>query len=102
MRPRKAITLHDLRGRGITWCAVRGDDPLKIMQRAGHEHFETTKGYLREAENLADGFDQVFPSLPADLLTLPRSARGVSASVSAFGVPPHLAAAKNKAFRVEL
>ncbi len=40
---RKAITFHDLRATGITWCAVRGDEPLKIMQRAGHENFETTK-----------------------------------------------------------
>ncbi len=24
---------YDLRATGITWCAVRGDDPLKIKQR---------------------------------------------------------------------
>ncbi len=40
---RKAITFHDLRATGMTWCAVRGDEPLKIMQRAGHSDFETTK-----------------------------------------------------------
>ena len=26
---RKAITFHDLRATWVTWCAVRGDDPLK-------------------------------------------------------------------------
>jgi hypothetical protein len=50
---RKAITLHDLRATGITWCAVRGDDALKIKQRAGHASFSTTEGYIREAETLA-------------------------------------------------
>ena len=87
---RKAITFHDLRATGITWCAVRGDDPLKIMQRAGHAGFETTKLYLREAENLAHAFGRVFPPLPTELLARPRSARGarkVSAPVSAFGLP---------------
>lgn len=49
-RTRKAITFHDLRATGITWMAVRGDDPLKIMQRAGHVDFATTQGYIREAE----------------------------------------------------
>jgi hypothetical protein len=47
---------------------VRGDDPLKIMQRAGHSDFETTKIYLREAENLTRGFGEVFPPLPQALL----------------------------------
>src|SRR5208283_3115028 len=28
---RKAITFHDLRATGITWMAVRGDEPLRIM-----------------------------------------------------------------------
>jgi integrase len=42
---RKAITLHDLRATGITWMAVRGDEPLRTMQRAGHASFETTQGY---------------------------------------------------------
>jgi integrase len=65
---RRAIMFHDLRATGITWCAVRGDDPLKIMQRAGHSDFETTKIYLREAENLARGFGEVFPPLPEALL----------------------------------
>jgi integrase len=52
---RKAITFHDLRATGITWCAVRGDDALKIKQRAGHASFSTTEGYIREAENSERG-----------------------------------------------
>ena len=64
---RKALTFHDLRATGITWCAVRGDDPLRIMQRAGHATFSTTQIYIREAENLRIGFGTVFPPLPASL-----------------------------------
>jgi hypothetical protein len=74
---RRAISFHDLRATGITWAAVRGDDPLRIKQRAGHKAFSTTEIYIREAENLRAGFGTPFPPLPADLL-------GASASVSAF------------------
>ncbi len=66
---RKAITFHDLRATGITWMAIRGDEPLRIQQRAGHESFATTAGYIREAEAIRDGFGHVFPSLPKTLLT---------------------------------
>jgi integrase len=65
---RKPITFHDLRATGITWAAVRGDSPLKIQARARHEVFETTLGYVREAEVRRDGFGQVFPPLPACVL----------------------------------
>ncbi len=86
---RKAITWHDLRATGITWCAVRGDEALKLKQRAGHSGFATTEVYIREAENMRAGFGVVFPPLPLAL-----SKRGpvrptpvrVSAFVSAFGV----------------
>jgi hypothetical protein len=64
----KNITLHDLRATGITWMAVRGDDPLRIKQRAGHSSFSTTEVYIREAENLARGFGDPFPPLPSDLV----------------------------------
>jgi integrase len=59
-RTRKAVTFHDLRATGVTWAAVRGDDPLKIKQRAGHRSFSTTEGYIRDAKNLGDSFGQVF------------------------------------------
>ena len=64
----RAIRFHDLRATGITWMAVRGDDPLKIMQRAGHTDFATTQRYVREAEAVAAGFGDVFPALPSAML----------------------------------
>jgi hypothetical protein len=65
---RKPLTWHDLRATGITWMAVRGDDPLKIKQRAGHTTFSTTELYIREAEAVRDGFGEVFPPLPGGLI----------------------------------
>lgn len=76
---RKALTFHDLRATGITWMAVRGDEPLRIKQRAGHASFSTTEGYIREAENLIAMFGEVFPKLPADLI---ERLDGVSSPVS--------------------
>lgn len=64
---RKPMTWHDLRATGLTWLAVRGDDPLKIKQRAGHSTFSTTEGYIREGEAVRDGFGTVFPPLPSTL-----------------------------------
>jgi integrase len=64
---RRHITFHDLRATGITWAAVRGDDPLRIKQRAGHLGFSTTEIYIREAENLREGFGEAFPALPPEL-----------------------------------
>ncbi len=66
---RKAITVYDLRATGITWMAIRGDEPLRIMQRAGHTSFSTTQGYIRDAENIRTGFGDVFPMLPDSLLS---------------------------------
>ena len=63
-KTRKAMTFHDLRATGITWCAARGDEPLRIKQRAGHATFSTTEGYIREAENLGASFGDLFPSCP--------------------------------------
>jgi len=66
---RKWMTFHDLRATGLTWMAVRGDDPLKIKHRAGHKTFATTERYIRTAEELRDGFGSVFPELPRSLVT---------------------------------
>jgi integrase len=85
---RKAITFHDLRATGITWMAVRGDDPLKIMRRAGHAGFETTQIYLREAENLSKSFGTVFPALPAGLLRGGKGLGSVSDSATLGGKTP--------------
>ena len=61
---RQALRFHDLRATGITWMAVRGDAPQQIMHRAGHTDFATTQLYIREAEQIREGFGEVFPSLP--------------------------------------
>jgi integrase len=65
----KSITFHDCRATGLTWLAVRGDDPLKIQQRAGHTDFQTTQGYIRLADDAGEGFGVPFPELPASLLS---------------------------------
>ncbi len=44
---------------------------MKLMQRAGHDRFETTLIYIREAEKLGAGFGEPFPPLPGDLLPPP-------------------------------
>jgi hypothetical protein len=82
---RKALTWHDLRATGITWMAVRGDDPLKIKQRAGHASFQTTEIYIREAEAVREGFGAVFPPLPKSLISVaPRDeSSGESSSAEA-------------------
>jgi integrase len=70
---RKALTWHDLRATGITWMAIRGDDPLHIQHRAGHTSFSTTQGYIRQAEAVRTGFGDVFPSLETLAKTTERS-----------------------------
>jgi integrase len=69
---RKPLTWHDLRATGITWMAIRGDDPLKIKQRAGHMTLSTTERYIRQAEAVREGFGDVFPELPECLGVLAR------------------------------
>ncbi|CAN96436.1 hypothetical protein predicted by Glimmer/Critica [Sorangium cellulosum So ce56] len=92
---RKSMTWHDLRATGITWLAIRGDDPLKIMQRAGHAGFQTTQGYIREAEAVRAGFGDVFPPLPLSLWeggvssgNRPESAQVRGIMVEAPGIEP--------------
>jgi hypothetical protein len=64
---RKRLTWHDLRGTGITWRCVRGDNHVAIKTQAGHESFETTLGYIASADALRSGFGVPFPALPAVL-----------------------------------
>ena len=73
----RKLRFHDLRSSGVTWMAVRGDDGLKIQQRAGHREFSTTQKYIRLAEMLAAGFGKVFPPLPSELFELRDSGEGL-------------------------
>ena len=50
--------------KGLTWTAVRGDEPLKFMQRRA---VRADQLYVRAAENLREGFGSVFPPRPAGL-----------------------------------
>lgn len=68
-KTRKWMTFHDLRSTGLTWMAIRGDEPLAIKQRAGHRSFDTTLGYIREAVPLREGFGDVFPALPTEIIS---------------------------------
>jgi integrase len=79
---RKWITFHDLRATGITWMAVRGDDPLKIKQRAGHASLSTTEGYIRLAEELRAEFGGVFPPLPRSVSAVNKPDAAAIAAVS--------------------
>lgn len=63
-RTRKNLTWHDLRATAATWLAIRGENPLTIMQRLGHTEFRTTQIYIREAEAVRDSFGIPFPELP--------------------------------------
>jgi integrase len=65
---RKPITWYDLRATGITWRAIRGDNPIAIMRQAGHEDFKTTTRYIREAEAVGASFGQPFGPMPGSLL----------------------------------
>ncbi len=64
----KPVTFYDLRACGITWMALDGVEPLKMMQRAGHSTFSTTLGYVREAEVVGVDVGQPFGPLPGALL----------------------------------
>ncbi len=66
---RRQISFHDLRHTGITWRAVRGDDPMKIMRAAGHDDMRTTQRYINEAETFdAATFGTPFPPVPVEYL----------------------------------
>jgi len=63
----KRITFDDLRATGITWEVLAKTEHVRIMQRAGHEQFETTLGYIREADAVGLNAGEPFP-LPELLL----------------------------------
>lgn len=68
---RKAITFHDLRA-DRQQHGVPSEATNLCALRAGPRSFSTTEGYIREAENLRDGFGEVFPLLPQQALLTSR------------------------------
>ena len=63
-------SFHDLRRTGITWRAVRGDEPLKIQRAAGHDDLRTTQRYINEAQTFeGERFGEPFPSVPLATLS---------------------------------
>jgi hypothetical protein len=63
------FTFHDLRHTGITWRAVRGDEPLKIQRAAGHDDLATTQRYINEAETFEGvRFGEPFPPVALSAL----------------------------------
>ncbi len=64
----KPVTFYDLRACGITWMALDGVEPLRMMQRAGHSAFSTTLGYVREAEVVGQDVGVPFGPLPGALV----------------------------------
>jgi len=77
---RRPISFHDLRHTGITWRALRGDDPLKIQRAAGHDDLKTTQRYINEAQTFeGQSFGEPFPSVPVSLLSIYGSNSGFMA-----------------------
>lgn len=66
--PREAMRMHDCRTTGITWMAVRRDEPMVMMARAGHRSLKQTQEYVDVASVLRRGYGEVFPPLPHALL----------------------------------
>ena len=67
---RRPLSFHDLRHTGITWRAIRGDDPLKIQRAAGHSDLKTTQRYINAVQVFdAASFGELFPALPAVILS---------------------------------
>jgi len=62
--PRDWLRMHDCRTTGVTWMAVRGDQPMVIMARAGHEDMKTTLGYVSRAALAGQSYGRPFPPLP--------------------------------------
>jgi len=69
---RLPMWFHHLRDTGLTWMAIRGDDPLRIQWRGGHTDFRTTQRYIAQGRMLADGgafkAHPPFPPLPRPII----------------------------------
>jgi integrase len=83
---RRAINFHDLRHTGITWRAVRGDEPLKVQRAAGHDDLATTQRYINEAQTFEGvRFGEAFPPVALASLVGFGVSFGFLASVTATG-----------------
>lgn len=67
-RTRDWMTMHDCRTTGITWMAVRGDEPFVVMARAGHHDLKMTMHYIHFGAVVRRDYGEVFPALPEALL----------------------------------
>ena len=77
---RRPISFHDLRHTGITWRAIRGDDPLKIQRGAGHSDFKMTGRYVNEAQTFEGRtFGVPFGEVPIEALSNFGSNSGIPA-----------------------
>lgn len=69
---RRRLRFHDLRATGLTWLALRGENPIAIHTRAGHTQWGMTEKYVRMAETLGQlSPKSVFPELPSSLMGKP-------------------------------
>ncbi len=81
---RKAMTFYDLRATGITWLAVAGVEPRRIMRRAGHTNFGTTMIYVRLAEELRRDFGTPFAPLPDAIINAKPDMREIARRAAEF------------------
>jgi len=91
--PREWMVMHGCRHTGVTWMAVRGDEPLMIMARAGHADIKTTLSYVNRAALIRKAYGTPFPSLPKALLKRVGIGRGLGREIAA--------ARENKAISAE-
>ncbi|MCL2725791.1 MAG: site-specific integrase [Polyangiaceae bacterium] len=74
------------RDSGITWLALAGVDVTKMMRRAGHDHVQTTMGYVKLAEDLQGDLGAPFGPLPTQLVK-PNERIGPTIGPSALPTP---------------
>ena len=60
----RRLSFRDLRATGITWRAMRGDDPKKIQRGAGNALAQTTDIYIRVAEDIRPEEEKQFATVP--------------------------------------
>jgi hypothetical protein len=58
------VNFRSLRDSGITWEALAGTPVDRVQARAGHEHIDTTIGYVKAVEDLNGKFGAPFAPLP--------------------------------------